>query len=170
MPSPIQKAAGALLGVLELKTLGRAPSQLSDQVVPVIESTEEYLIANQDTASSGNVAVTNPGDEIGLTVDAGQIWRVHTVGVLLVLNAADVALPVIGWIGYRPLSALSPVVPLTPLVTSPANARGVHLFSFTYGAQPWWAQPGSQYVFSLETQLTAAASGSIRLVNQFVPT
>lgn len=102
MPSPIQNVPLGLLGALSLKSLGRNPGALADQVAGVIELMDLYGVQTIAVAEAfGNVSTV--GAVQGVTVPANECWRVHAISVALVAVTG-----IIGADGWGCSAAVSP--------------------------------------------------------------
>jgi hypothetical protein len=74
---PLQKAPLGLLGLLDLKTLGRNPDGFNNTVVATIEASDMYGAPNaQILTASGNLQ--NVGDTLSLTVPSSTAYRVRS--------------------------------------------------------------------------------------------
>lgn len=88
MPSKIQRIPSALLAALGIKGTGFNPTTLTDEVVPVIDVTENY--ASQFLQVITDTAVVNgAGAGVSLSVPDGQLWRVYGVSAEFLPNGGD---------------------------------------------------------------------------------
>lgn len=82
MPAFINRFPQGLLGLLDLKTQGENPSQLSPLVQGTIELGDSYLI-NQRASNSQNSTLTGLGVTAGaysnLVVPQGEIWVLYNL-------------------------------------------------------------------------------------------
>lgn len=72
--SPLQKFPAGLLGLLNLKTLGRAPQAFSGQVVPTIDASEFYGADLFSVTKQGPVQLLTPSS-LSEAVPIGETWR-----------------------------------------------------------------------------------------------
>jgi hypothetical protein len=92
---PIQTLPLGLLGLLDLKTMGRNPPALGQTVAPVLDITQLYLNgkALEFAATSKAVGVGGYGlfldfdTTVPITVPEGETWFVHDYTMLAQLNA-----------------------------------------------------------------------------------
>lgn len=79
---PLHKVPAGLLGLLNLKTLGRNPDTFSNVVGGVLDLRSQYGAALQlvTQASPGEVAATTNFSQV---VPAGEIWRVLAAGIVM---------------------------------------------------------------------------------------
>lgn len=94
MPFPLVKHPRGLLGAFEMKTLGQAPPQFGDTVLPTTDVTELYI--PQLKIVQKDITCTNPAvfAEDTWDVPAGKVWRWWGVALTGTLAAADTALTV----------------------------------------------------------------------------
>lgn len=96
--SRIQRFPEALLALLELKTAGISPQQLSQQVVPSIDMLPHYLSPLEQPVFGSTVALAASGNTgISLTVPANQFWLPR----FLTLRVAAGVAPFSGLVGWR---------------------------------------------------------------------
>lgn len=91
----LQKAARALLGAFDLKTLGENPRAFGELVAPVVDVYDNYLTGeirkvNIGVAIGGGSGLTSGSGE--QTVPSGKVWRVLAVGGTQTFTGADGAL------------------------------------------------------------------------------
>lgn len=88
MPFPLHKTPRGLLELFRLRTLGSAPPQFGEQVLPVVETSEFYAAGNKLVSNATPVtgAIAGAGATATLTL-TGQV-RLHCVGVQLTIGAA----------------------------------------------------------------------------------
>lgn len=96
MPYPLHKSPRGLLGAFNLKTLGRAPTQFGDTVLPVSIVDDFYF--GEITIVQKDIVMTNPAVSAADTWDvpAGKIWRLYGAALTGTLDAADIAKSVSG--------------------------------------------------------------------------
>lgn len=147
---PIQTIPAGLLGLLELKTLGRLPDALSATVTPTVDMLEFWLRQRSFTNGStvhGITQTTAPGSPLlfsptPIVVPENQWWYFHEYSVIAVFTAAagqqvDNYAPMImynrtGTINYATLApGVSAVSSATQAVAQIVTARD------------FWANPGS---------------------------
>ena len=77
MAGPIARRPAGLLDLLLTQQQGKNPSELGDMLSPIIDLLPFYA---QDRLSGavGNKACTAVGDNVGITVPAGESWLVWT--------------------------------------------------------------------------------------------
>lgn len=168
MTSPLHKLPDGLLGAYNLKTTGQAPSEFGDTVAPVTDLTDFYLrdlLANSVTAGS----VTAAGDTTSVTVPAGVMWRLLSVGLAIQPNAADAALLPYGRFDMRTELMTSPVY-LAALGPGPAMGAAARNINFAVlFPVPLLAKAGSVIAFRSETVYSAAALTSLNVQYQAIP-
>ena len=87
----LHKVPLGLLGALSLKTHGRNPIDFGETVFGMVDLLDHYLTDLADVFQAGaNLLATF--SSVAITVPAGMVYRVHSVGISLTPNAADVAL------------------------------------------------------------------------------
>lgn len=89
MPSLINRVPPGLLSFLGIKALGQNPSQLSDELTPVLELGSLYLAPYSETRQFQTAVINAPGffSASGALVPAGKIWvcgsiSLNTSGVI----------------------------------------------------------------------------------------
>ena len=99
MPEKIQQVPATLLDTLGIKSLGRNPDQLGDQVAGVIDLTEFYLARRIEVVRVQTTTATASGDQITLTIDNGEIWMVKELGIKVKnpTAAGDIMYGRLGW-------------------------------------------------------------------------
>lgn len=164
MPSsgPIQQIPQGLLGLLQLKNLGRNPVSLDDNVQPTFDMMPLWLLtsAEQDTLTHQRDIATGAGQVLGfatnpIVVPEGEVWWVHrySLEVVLAAVAGDVANDVI------PALLLNTT---GTLVFQLLNDRGVSGTSVLANASQvgtscggFYAPPGSQLGFHYGSAVSA---------------
>lgn len=86
MPSPLHKVPLGLLELLRLKTLGRAPDQFSDTVLPTVEALESYAAPELET-TSGTAQVGGMVSHSS-TITVGTFRWIWGVAGVLTMGAA----------------------------------------------------------------------------------
>jgi len=74
---PLQVIPDGLLGFFDLKTFGRAPSELSEVVSPSLELRDWYFQSRAEWYTNGSISVTSNGFYAAVTVPATEWWFVH---------------------------------------------------------------------------------------------
>lgn len=165
MPSsPIQQLPTGLLGLLQLKNLGKNPSVLLDDVRPIVDMLPLWLMtsASQDPNGHSSVLNTGGGSARGfatnpLLVPQDETWFVHRyhVGASFDLAAADVLknlCPVAIWNSAGPLLWNSLVrVGLDCASDLASSAQPV------VGCGGFWLPPGSELGFTFAHATTATS-------------
>lgn len=100
MAGPVQIFPAGLLGLLQLKTLGRNPTDMVENYQPTWDVLE-WLLASQsiEHATIGSIAITATGFQAfspnNLQVPEGEWWWIHDLSVSVAAvvggDAADVA-------------------------------------------------------------------------------
>lgn len=93
--SDLQKVAQGLLGLLDLKTLGKNPSSLDQAVRAQLEVADLYGASLRLVQEVTNAAANVPGAVALMTVPNGKIWRVHAASAQMVAAATVVGAD--GW-------------------------------------------------------------------------
>lgn len=164
----LHKLPDGLLGALNLKTTGQNPNQLSDAISGTLDLIDWYLrdFLTMPAPVGGNM--TNPGDGIVLTVPGGVMWRVLSIGIAIIPDAADAALRVYGrfdartetGLGLNYLQECGPIV-VTPELRNANFAMRLN--------PPLLLKAGSVIGFRSETQYTMPALGSLNIQYQAIP-
>lgn len=81
MAEKIQQVPAGLLDTLGIKSLGRNPSQLGDQVVAGVDLTEFYLANRIEMTRVQNTGATAAGDEAVITIGNQEIWMVKELSM-----------------------------------------------------------------------------------------
>jgi len=158
----IGTAPRGLLGALQAKIGGINPPDLGQLVTPTLDLMDMYL-ADQQRVLSYTVTVTGPATvaTAALTVPQGQIWRVHSPGVTMNIDAADIAVPVYvqssiasATPGNEAFIIAGPALPLG--VAGLGSARGVSAGAFV----PKFLFPG----WRLHTLVRSAAAPTAPIV------
>jgi hypothetical protein len=133
MPGAISTLAEGLLGLLDMKSVGRLPSQLLDGVQPQIDLTQFYFNRQSfatkalfgSTSQPSTAAITGRGqfpftNPSQIVVPANQLWWVHEMtGTVSTTVAADTGTFALGYsLGYdwEPFAC-------GPTYTDPVNAN-----------------------------------------------
>lgn len=169
MSGPIQTIPQGLLSLLQLKQTGSNPSELTEQVAPVVDLTQWWLqrlvvdISFQLFGAVSTVAIgpaghgqtgftTNP-----ITVPQGQQWWVESFclgGTLLAAEGITLA-PLF-------LEAGGTTHILAPPYVDVVSARAR---DFAVCARGFWMPPGAQFgvrVMDANTAATITVSGAVR--------
>jgi len=164
---PIQVIPPGLLGLLQLKNLGRLPDVLMGSVQPITEMMPWYLRANREVwpLNSGNTIA--PGTYTGyvlmspneLLVPQDEWWYVHSLSIGFAAGAGGSAIGIrlaaqwnqVGTLKYQALGSERMVSPLTA-------ADGELLLA----AYDFWAPPGSSLGFYVHTVSVAALQATVR--------
>jgi hypothetical protein len=179
MPSgPIQTIPQGLLGLLQLKELGKNPSELLDQVQPSYDLFQQYIQRNlvgEQTLIGGPISTAalvtanrglqgfslNGAGVTFLNVPQNQIWYVYQLsGDVLTINPADT-------ISYS-MACLLPsgrFCALSPPYLDVQNARTRAGLSGV--VTPFWASPGTGFavwVYDILAATTITVLGTIRAV------
>lgn len=80
--SPINRFAAGLLGLLDIKAMGKTPARLADQVVPMIDLDPYYRAENRIVVSYTEAAVIAWGEFQGgasVTVPQNSIWLLENI-------------------------------------------------------------------------------------------
>lgn len=85
MPYPLAKAPDFLLSLFRLRTLGAQPNQFSEQVIPVVDTTNFYGNNLLVTGASPNVVQAFPANVVG---DVGTTSRYMGVAGIVTIGAA----------------------------------------------------------------------------------
>lgn len=162
----LQKAPLGLLSLLDLKTLGFNPNDFGNGVVGVVDVTELYAATLQNTGNIGaNVQVN--GDPVTLPVPAGECWRVHSVGGLLVMAAATTHADGVGFrLSYSAPNASSPCVLGAFDSASTVAVAAAGGATYTHGVWlggTFVAQPGSVFQLTNERAYGAAVPATLRV-------
>lgn len=92
MADRLTKAPAGYLSWLNLQVEGRNPALVAELLQPVIDISDLYLAARNNTATT-TANVTNSGDMARIAVPAGELWRVLAISATLPLvpgtDAAD---------------------------------------------------------------------------------
>lgn len=169
---PLSKAPDGLLGALDLKSLGKSPQWLLDELSPSMEVTPFYLLRNRLAIGvAGPFAAVNtpiifaagtgvaaPYVTGGLfVVPQKEVIRLKQVGILVARAAADVALTLEYMLLVRRINSPTLVHlgtgifgarPATDLTTSAALPL----------TEPLWFGPGDSLVLQPSTTQTVAGS------------
>jgi len=167
MPSgPIQTQPGGLLGLLQLKNMGRNPDKLADQLQPVWDLQELYLqsqVENQTpdlsvtapaAASGGFVAWATPA-----IVPAGEMWWVWNYSVLATTVAADT------------MTGLRPLIRTASAVTSQFARIGTDVATkagagrIIVGCGGFWLSQGQELGLFTENLVSPAGVACLGYVN-----
>lgn len=99
MAEKIQQVPAGLLDTLGIKSLGRNPNALADEVRAVVDLTEFYLSRRIEMVRVQNTAASASGDEAIITVDNGEIWMVKELSMTIKnpTAAGDVMFGRLGW-------------------------------------------------------------------------
>lgn len=174
--APIQTIPPGLLSLLQLKAMGRNPTQLLDQVQPSIELRDWFFQARNFDESVlfpsipfSNTTVAARGfNSFGATavVPNGQWWYVtHFFGYGNLLATEGIRLQ---------MALLRPPTGIAmPLGTDYAdNVTSARARAFASSAVvPFWAHPGDQFGFMVSDVATAATVtvfGGIRATNMTI--
>lgn len=91
MPGEVQRLPWGLLGFFDIKTMGRYPNVLSDQLVVVLDE-----LWNLNDANYGLVIVSsNPSAAVGfdttpaLTVPQQELWRVSALSIVVTTGVGE---------------------------------------------------------------------------------
>lgn len=146
---PIQTSPAGLLGLLNLKNLGKNPAQLEDAIQPVLEFLDMYLATGYERVQSTAQAVAQGTNVTDLVVPQNEVWFVRHVSIDYGVLGAGAAL--IWTPAYRPGAQLH-VFPLgafqrnayaatesarnavtfeRPLVAMPSTAFGAYCHAVT---------------------------------------
>ena len=79
MAEKIQSVPATLLDLLGIKSLGRNPVALADEVRGSIDLTDFYLASRLEIVRVQNLAIAVAGDDANVTVDNGEIWIVKEI-------------------------------------------------------------------------------------------
>jgi len=136
--SLLQKSPRALLAALELKVSGDNPTVFGDSVVPVIDVYDQYLI-DRALMATGSTAITQPATSgsVVLTPPAGEAWRVRSIGAIVNVDAADVAIDKQLFIAIRDAAGSSSVI-----VAAESSLAFASLFGGIYLDRPLWLPAG----------------------------
>lgn len=161
MTSPLQKAPEGLLGALDLKTLGRSPSEFPSSLQAMIECLPFYLLRNRQMVSIGGAFVAI-GVGIGgsHTVPNDEVWRVKSLGFSVSRVVGDIGLNIeVQALLRRATSASQSTmvnVVLPPVAaTDLLQGRG---FVFEQG---FWMGPGDRLALTCNTTL---GGGTLNLI------
>lgn len=168
MTSPLHKLPDGLLGAFNLKTTGQAPNEYGDTLAPTTEMLDFYLrdlLAVSVTAGT----VTAPSDAVSVTVPAGVMWRLLSIGLAIQPDAADAALIPYGRFDLRTELMTSPayLAQVGPLPAMGGTARNLN-FGLLMPV-PLLAKGGSVIAFRSETAYSAAATVSFNVQYQAIP-
>ncbi|HJS32393.1 MAG TPA: hypothetical protein VJ924_10375 [Alphaproteobacteria bacterium] len=157
MSSPLQKAPDGLLGALDLKTLGRSPSQFPDALQAVFEAQEFYLLGLRRITSIGGAFAAIGATIGGITVPQNEVWRVNAIAIAVTRAAADAALNIEVQVALRrasttgSLAIFSNVLPAVA-ATDLLQGRGIVL------PEQLWMGPGDLLRLTCNTTITVAGS------------
>lgn len=165
---PLHKAPDGLLGAFDLKTLGHRPDRFAEAIQGTTDVTDFYFrdLQTIPPAVAGNM--TNPGDGIVMTVPAGVVWRMFSIGIAIFTDAADVAIAPYGRFDLRTETGAT-LVYLAPVAMPARQAlytNGIGAFVFQ---RPLLLKAGSVIGYRSETQYTAPALGSLNLLAEVIP-
>lgn len=154
---PIQTAPLGLLGLLNLKNLGRNPKSMEDDVQPVMDITSLYLqgqVEDLPDMTLARTALAGGGFSQWATpvlVPAGEAWYVHNYTVFCTMVAGDT------------VTGMAPLVRVAQATTSQfamfgdkASSR-VGQGSLMSGCGGFWLVSGAELGFFAEAVLTAGS-------------
>ncbi len=72
------RAPDGYQGLLDSQTLGRRPSETTEQVIPTV-SIDRFLAANLIRVAVNSAAFNSIGDSVGLFVPTGQFWQLVSI-------------------------------------------------------------------------------------------
>lgn len=88
MSSPLHKVPTGLLELYRLRTLGHAPNEFSDTVIPTVESLEAYAAPEMQTVSTTpNIGAINAGRIASIITVANFTW-LWGIGANITMGAA----------------------------------------------------------------------------------
>lgn len=86
---PIQAVPYGLLALLSLKQLGQNPNALGAQVSPGIDLRDWYLQTQVEYVAGQVPLLSADRFALGVTIPAGEIWFIHSIGGESNLGAAE---------------------------------------------------------------------------------
>lgn len=130
---PIQAYPAGLLSLLSLKQFGRNPSQLSNEVVPTLQTTDWYLQSAVEYVAGVQIALLALDRQaLGVTIPNGEIWYIHSIGGEANLGAAEDCDVVFGYLpqGTDVVIPFTNSLPVLRGATIAPNARAI------FGCEP----------------------------------
>lgn len=155
MSGPIQLIPPGLLGLFQLKTMGRNPSELGEQVIPTLEMFKWYLMTNQrEQLVQSAAGITTVGYDIILNSDTlsamrvppNQWWYVHSFDMLSDLIPAGQSL--IFRLAWQNQGSSSSAVHYPGEIPVSVTGGGAGVIAFSHAAD-FWLPPGSTLGVSL---------------------
>jgi hypothetical protein len=175
-PGELQPFAPGLLSLFDLKQRGENPDTLSNQVMLTVEALEWYVLAKdirttnafQGMASipaASSVARTSAIG--GLSVPAGQWWRIHSLTATLQdPSGTATAVDLLQWApvyqdGNQSAGSAAHVGPSAPRWTATwgAGSPAINFRSPSFG--PFWAPPLTTFGIAMAGFYTNAANAPL---------
>ena len=140
-----------------LKVTGKNPPEFGDSVTPTVDVADFYGLTNLSTQIATGM-LHNSGDTLTLTVPAGYVWRVHSLGLRMALiQAAD---DCVAFLGVQ-LNASAVIAPLLAGSIWSGLAHNDNLYCVArYFDRPFLAPPGALLTGYLAANQGAGAVNS----------
>jgi len=162
MNSPLQKGPDGLLGLLDLKTLGRNPNEFPNTLQGTVECREFYLLRER-RVTSANGAFVAINTAIGtVTVPNDEVWRVNSIGLFFQRNVADIALNIDQFVALRRMSGATAS---TVFQTRLEPVAATDLQQYRGNITELWLAPGDQLRSHISTTITAGATSQVLTVD-----